>query len=106
MIGLGANLNSLYRLVVNAFTPSHASFHCSNKIVSTFCNFTSISSCNASLNYALWHFRLGHLSHKRFSEMHTMYPYISCDNKATCDVCYFSKQKKLPFSFSPSNALS
>jgi hypothetical protein len=46
---------------------------------------------------ALWHFRLGHLSTSRISSMTSEFPFIDVDNKATCDVCHYAKQKKLPF---------
>jgi hypothetical protein len=29
--------------------------------------------------------------------MHSDFPFIDVDNKATCDVCHYAKQKKLPF---------
>jgi hypothetical protein len=48
-------------------------------------------------NSALWHFRLGHLSTSRMSSMNLDFPFIDVDNKATCDVCHYAKQKKLPF---------
>jgi hypothetical protein len=31
------------------------------------------------------------------SSMHSDFPFIDVDNKATCDVCHYAKQKKLPF---------
>ena len=38
--------------------------------------------------------------------MHQLYPSISVDNKATCDVCHFAKQRKLPNNSSHSIAKS
>jgi len=38
--------------------------------------------------------------------MHQLYSSISVDNKATCDVCRFAKQRKLPFNSSHSIAKS
>lgn len=46
---------------------------------------------------ALWHFRLGHVSNKNLSHMTLLYPYISFDNIATCNICHLARQKKLPF---------
>jgi hypothetical protein len=96
MIGLGENLNGLYRLVVSAdsFKPSSHSF---NKNLSVSCNNVSQSSFNVIPASALWHYRLGHLSHQRLSHMHSMYPSISCNNKDVCDICHLAKQRKLPF---------
>jgi transposase InsO family protein len=38
--------------------------------------------------------------------MTQLYPSISFDNKAVCDVCHFAKQKRLPFTLSTSIATS
>jgi hypothetical protein len=54
---------------------------------------------------AIWHFRLGHLGQNKLLEMHTRYPYISIDHKGVCDICHFSKHKKLPFQHSSNKAL-
>jgi hypothetical protein len=32
--------------------------------------------------------------------MHSMYSSISVDNKATCDICHYAKQTKLPYTLS------
>jgi hypothetical protein len=55
---------------------------------------------------ALWHFRFGQLSNNRLSQMTCLYPSITCDNKAICDVCHFSKQNKLPYPSSKSHTQS
>ena len=46
---------------------------------------------------ALWHFRLGHLSFSRINTLHSKFPFVNVDSKATCDVCHFAKHRKLPF---------
>jgi len=68
MIGLGENLNGLYRLVVsaNSFKSSSHSF---NKNLFVSCNNVSQSYFNVIPNSAIWHYRLGHLSHQRLSHM-------------------------------------
>lgn len=108
-IGLGEKTNGLYKLVVNAYASSHPSPH--NKISSTLCSIscTSVSN-NKTFNVipssAIWHFRLGLLFNQRLSQMHNLYPYITCDNKATCEICHFAKHKKLYFTTSVSHATS
>lgn len=89
MIGLGEQFEGLYRLVLDfsAFPLHNNSFiyH-----VSTNKNMTIPSS-------TLWHFKLWHVSHKRLSHMSKLYPSLSFDHQATCDICHFVRQKKLPF---------
>ncbi|KAK2387257.1 putative mitochondrial protein [Trifolium repens] len=103
MIGLGDLVNGLYHLKVSqSFLASQASL-----------NSLTVSANNVDVNHqtipmsAIWHFRLGHVSNKCITSMIPMYPSISLDNKAAvCDVCHFSKQKKLPFMLSSSIASS
>jgi hypothetical protein len=80
MIGLAEQIENLYY-------PNH-----SPKNV----HVSSLSTTTLSAS-ALWHFRLGHLSTSRMSSMHLEFPFIDVDNKATCDVCHYAKQRKLPF---------
>jgi hypothetical protein len=57
------------------------------------------------LDSALWHFRLGHVFVFRLKLLTEMYPYIpQCNTKHICDICHFSRQKKLSFSLSTSHA--
>lgn len=101
MIGLGDLCDGLHRLRIS--TPSSSSqclvsndiFPC-NKIQSQSCNLVHIPS------HALWHFRLGHLSNQRLSQMHQLYPDITVDNKSICDICHFAKHGKLAYSSSTS----
>jgi len=100
-----------YKLVVNASAPSHPPLSSFNKDSHTLCNSTSTSVSHVNVSNvipisALWHFRLGHLSHQRLAQMHILYPSISCDNKAICDVCHFAKHKKLSFTPSISHTTS
>jgi hypothetical protein len=96
MIGLGNQIEGLYRLDLGFF-------HCSlpNKIFAN--NITTNFTLPAS---ALWHFRLGHVSNKRMSHMSQLYPSLTFDSHATCDICHFAKQRKLPFPTSLSVATS
>jgi len=111
MIGLGDLYDGLYRLrhpTPSSFSQpsvSIANLPC-NKISSHSCNSVS---CNQNFHIpsnALWHFRLGHLSNQRMSQMHHLYPAISVDNKSICDICHFAKHRKLPYSSSTSIASS
>lgn len=65
---------------------------------------TCINKICTISNQALWHFRLKHLSHYRLSKMSQVYPNITHDNKASCDICHFAKHKKLPFNYNISKA--
>lgn len=88
MIGLDKQIGGLYRLQMDAcplvddtkLLQPHST------------NITTILSSNP-----LWHFRLGHVSNKNLSHMTLLYPYISFDNKTTCNICHLARQKKLPF---------
>jgi len=95
MIGLGDQFEGLYILALDFFTfplnnTSSVNFFSTNKLI------TIPSS-------ALWHFRLGHDSHKRLSQKAQLYPTLSFISHATCDICHFAKQKKLPFLHSTSS---
>ena len=54
----------------------------------------------------LWHYRLGHLSHKQLQTLSQQFPTISCPNNSSipCNVCQFAKQKCLSYKVSNSNA--
>jgi len=108
MIGLGSVCDGLYRL-------NTASCNKEPHVSSSLCAQVSLNSCtsvcsNVAISCipsnAIWHFRLGHLSNQRLSKMHHLYPSISVDNKATCDICHFAKQRKLPYHSSQSIASS
>jgi len=67
MIGLGDQFEGLYILALDFFTfplnnTSSVNFFSTNKLI------TIPSS-------ALWHFRLGYVSHKRLSHMSKIYPH-------------------------------
>jgi len=104
MIGLGELVNGIYKLKVQAPASS---------VINSISSMNNNSkSCNNVVSYtyisfsALWHFRLGHFSNKRLSNMTSVYPSISCDSKSVCDICHFVKQRKLPFDLSLSHAPS
>lgn len=103
MIGLANQVDSLYKYIPPP-SVGHRNFTSSfNKA----CNFSFQSICNSSTSIpvtALWHFRLGHLSHQRMTKMFQLYPYIVSNKKVVCDICNFAKQKHLPFPSSLSHA--
>jgi hypothetical protein len=35
---------------------------------------------------AIWHFRLGHLSHSRLASLHVKFPYVNADQNGVCDI--------------------
>jgi len=89
MIGLGEQFEGLYRLNLVFFASSLNKTLFVNTIVVN--NLTTIPSS------ALWHFRLGHVSYKILAHMSRLYPSLSFDSNATCDICHFARQKQLPF---------
>jgi len=106
MIGLGEKTNGIYKLVMNASASSQFSPH--NKLSPTLCNIYASNKSTFTVipSSAIWRFRFGHLSHQRLSQMNNLYPSITCDNKATCDICHFSRHKKLSFVLSKSHSSS
>ena len=67
----------------------------------------SVSSCSVMSNstivtpQTLWHFRLGHPSHPRIKNFQAIDSSI-VSTSMNCDICHFSKQKKLSFPVSSS----
>jgi hypothetical protein len=78
MIGLGEPHDGLYKLKLPTNFPPYVSVskssHCNKSI-----NKASVSSIDSNISIplsALWHFKLGHLSHQRLSHMNKLYPDI------------------------------
>jgi hypothetical protein len=107
-IGLGDQANGLYRLVVNGTHPIFPTldFQLFNKTVNLTCTSSNVNATSIIPLSALWHFRLGHLSHRRLSHMSQLYPTIVVDNKEACDIYHYAKQKKLSFPVSTSHSSS
>ena len=58
----------------------------------------AVSSVSSS---ALWHNRLGHPSHSKLHLLKQFVHVVDTNKSASCcDICHFSKQKKLPFASS------
>jgi len=103
-IGFAKQLNDLYKylppVASSSLVPSFSSNKSCNSItIQTICN-----SSNFIPSDALWHFRLGHLSHARLQNMISLYPSININKNAVCDLCHYAKHKHLPFSSSLSHA--
>jgi hypothetical protein len=92
MIGLGEQVGGLYRLVLDT-----SKYQLPNTLS---VNNVTISNNSNIPTSALWHFRLGYISNKRLNHMSQLYPTLTVDSHATCDICQFAKQKKLPFTSS------
>lgn len=58
-----------------------------------------VSAPSSSL---LWHLRLGHLSSTKLKQI-SLLSLNNC-NISPCDICHFSKQKRLPFYVNPAIA--
>jgi len=56
-----------------------------------------ISNSSSIPTSALWHFRLGRLSHSRLSLMNKQFPFLRTDKILVCHTFHFAKQKKIPF---------
>lgn len=76
---------------------------CGTKSVSVN-NIVSLSGMKLNSQAALWHFRFGHASYDRLHSLVKNFPDIHVNKHIVCDVCQFSKHKKLPFSLSTSRA--
>ncbi|MCH79834.1 peptide transporter PTR2 [Trifolium medium] len=93
MIGSGRMINGLYYL---EGTQSQVEIQTGKQ-----CNSLAIPKT------ALWHFRLGHTSHKRLELLQKLYQNIEV-NKVDfcCDICHLAKQRKLSYELSNSRASS
>jgi len=105
IIGLASQQDGLYKF----HSSNLASINSISSTINVPCTSVSSVTCNLSHSIpvkALWHFRLGHLSHQRMNKMSYLYSSIINDNKATCDICQFAKQRHIPFTSSLSHASS
>ncbi|CAH9092150.1 unnamed protein product [Cuscuta epithymum] len=99
MIGLAKKSQGLYCLSSANSIESHLS---SNKCNVSHASPTVINKTISDVNHPecsslIWHLRLGHVSNTVLKELSHQYkeiPFTSFDN---CDVCHFSRQKRLPY---------
>ena len=81
---LGEQVGGLYRLVLDS-----SQFPLTNKFsVNNVTNNNNLTIPSSDL----WKFRLGHVSNKRLNHMSQLYPNLTIDSHATCDICKFAKQ--------------
>lgn len=59
---------------------------------------------NPTSHAILWYLRLGHLYRDKILVLSIKYAYIPTMEHATCDVCHMSRQKRLSFPVSSTNA--
>lgn len=111
MIGLVSKENGLYKLHLKKI---HFEARVSSHQIDPKLKFpTQANTCHASSplpisyfqnivipKYAIWHFRLGHMSSKRIAQMSKLYSSFEYDNNSTCDICHLAKQRKLPYHLS------
>ncbi|PNX75797.1 retrovirus-related Pol polyprotein from transposon TNT 1-94, partial [Trifolium pratense] len=89
MVGLGELIERLYYLTTKP-KPVAAN---------TYTN--PLHSSNIHIpKQALWHFRLGHLSHAILLLMKFHFPFVNLDNEAACDICHLAKHKKMSYNYS------
>jgi hypothetical protein len=90
MIGAAELEDGLYLLKTPLASIVHTpSLHCVNNVK------TMNKDCN------LWHMRFGHASYDKLIEIKKNFPCVSISNSFDpCDVCFYAKQKRLPFSLS------
>lgn len=58
-------------------------------------NVTTTASISNSCN--VWHMRFGHPSHEKLVQIHKDFPFVKCMPNVSCGVCFYAKQKRLPF---------
>jgi len=83
IIGLASQQDGLYKF----YSSNLASINSISSTINVPCTSVSTITCNSSHSIpvkALWHFRLGHLSHQRMDKMSSLYSSIINDNKETC----------------------
>jgi hypothetical protein len=98
MIGAADLSHGLYTLKSPLVSlPPKAYSHCINSIHTSSSNKTDKSS-NKTDNCNLWHLRFGHVSNEKLLVMNKIFPSIQFIPSTTpCDVCFYAKQKRLPF---------
>jgi len=108
MIGLSSLCDGLYRLNIDSCS-QESSISSPTSHSSNFHSSVSLNSCNyvcsnVAISFissnSIWQFILEYLSYQRLAKVLQLYSSISVDNKATCDVCHFAKQRKLPYNSS------
>jgi hypothetical protein len=93
MIGSGEVIEGLYYLTTKS------------EIITANTSTPSTHSSNIHIpKQAIWHFRLGHLSHSRLLLMQASFPFVNIDNNVVCDICHLARFKKLAYKLSRNKA--
>src|ERR1044072_5516166 len=103
MIGKAEVKTGLYVMILHSSTPNLLSDPLG--LVSSSVNTTIVPSIKPTM-FELWHLRLGHPSfpcYSKFQQLYDCMPDIKCKQ---CDICHFSKQKKLSFPLSVTSSIS
>ena len=90
IIGLGKASKSLYLLQHRVPPPSVLAAASKVPVSIPFVRFTSV-------NADLWHFHLGHPSYAKLSLLNNLVSVLPANKTVCCDICHFSKQKRLSF---------
>jgi hypothetical protein len=101
MIGVAKMLNGLFILQSPSVTLGNLPSNCCiNSILSINHSHPSLGTNNDN-NCTLWHRRFGHASHAKLSEINKIFPFVHFTKSSDpCDICFFAKQKRLPFTLS------
>jgi hypothetical protein len=91
MIGAAELKHGLYLLTSPLVSlPNTTPTHCINSI-------NSLSS-NKPTDCNVWHLRFGHVSNNTLCEINKKFPFVQfIPSTSPCDVCFYAKQKRLPF---------
>ncbi|GAU20316.1 hypothetical protein TSUD_337970 [Trifolium subterraneum] len=94
MIGVAELQHGLYVLISPLVSlPNTPSSPCINAVQNL--HISTFKPCN------LWHLRFGHVSNKRLIEINKAFPSVKpISSPSPCDVCFYAKQKRLPFPLS------
>jgi hypothetical protein len=91
MIGTAELKHGLYILTTPLVSLPHTPpSHSINSITST--------SVNKPNDHVLWHMRFGHVSDEKLFEINKIFPSVKYQSSPLpCDICFYAKQKRLPF---------
>jgi hypothetical protein len=104
MIGVAEMHNGLYLLKNPSVSLGKLpSTHCINSLnhLDTSTHHPSPLDNSKTIDCTLWHKRFGHASYDKLIEINKMFPFVHIVKSSNpCDVCFYAKQKRLPFSLS------
>jgi hypothetical protein len=100
-IGVADLLHGLYVLTMPSVstldTPYNPCIEIPHKSIN------ALDKCDRTIDCNLWHMRFGHPSFEKLNEINKVFPSVSVQKTSLpCDICFYAKQKRLPFSLSQS----